>query len=209
MLMRRVIFYLANFHLRFKKIVFRFGSYAQNSSFAEYVHLDPFVSLYNCNLGGYTYVSRSTTIVNGRVGRYTSIGPECKIGLGRHPLQLLGTSPLFYNRKNKFNFSLRNVDFDELPLIDIGNDVWVGARVLVMSGCKIGDGAVIAAGSVVTKDVEPYSIVGGVPAKFIKKRFSDEEIDKLINLGWWTMNHLNLNDVLENVVDNVFDSKST
>lgn len=67
----------------------------------------------------------------------------------------------------------------------IGNDVWIGARAIILSGVKIGDGAIIAAGAVVTKDVEPYTIAGGVPAKPIRKRFTDEQIDALINLKWW------------------------
>lgn len=87
--------------------------------------------------------------------------------------------------------SMRNVIcfeklFDESsPKNIIGNDVWIGARAMILSGVKIGDGAVIAAGAVVTKDVEPYTIVGGVPAKPIRKRFTDEQIDALIKLKWW------------------------
>ena len=72
-----------------------------------------------------------------------------------------------------------------MHLAIIGNDVWIGSNVLLLPGISIGDGAIIAAGAVVTKDIEPYSIVGGVPAKEIRKRCSEEKIKKLIQLKWW------------------------
>lgn len=70
-------------------------------------------------------------------------------------------------------------------LITIGNDVWIGGRAIISRGVTIGDGAIIASGSIVTKDVEPYSIVGGVPAKVIRYRFTDQQIEKLEELQWW------------------------
>lgn len=83
-----------------------------------------------------------------------------------------------------------NAPFVNSPIRDnkpikIGNDVWIGANVIILPGVVIGDGAVLAAGAVVTKDVEPYSVVGGVPAKLIKKRFSDEMIEKFLKIKWW------------------------
>lgn len=71
--------------------------------------------------------------------------------------------------------------------IVIGNDVWIGRESIIMPGVKIGDGAIIAACSVVTKDVEPYSVVGGNPARFIKKRFNDELIELLLEFKWWDL----------------------
>lgn len=67
----------------------------------------------------------------------------------------------------------------------IGNDVWIGYDAMIMPGVKVGDGAIIASGAAVTKDIEAYSIVGGNPAQLIRKRFDDETIHKLINLAWW------------------------
>lgn len=67
----------------------------------------------------------------------------------------------------------------------IGNDVWIGHRATIMPGVKVGDGAIIASNATVTKDVEPYAIVGGNPARLIRKRFSDEQIERLLSIKWW------------------------
>ena len=87
----------------------------------------------------------------------------------------------------------------------IGNDVWIGHESTIMSGVKIGDGAVIAANSVVVKDVEPYTIVGGNPAKVIKKRFSDDIINNLLELKWWDWSNEKINENLNILCSNNFD----
>ena len=83
----------------------------------------------------------------------------------------------------------------------IGNDVWIGRESIIMPGVKIGDGAIIAAYSVVTKDVEPYSVVGGNPARFIKKRFNDELIELLLEFKWWDLSPEKLVAVLPLLCD--------
>ena len=88
---------------------------------------------------------------------------------------------------------------------NIGNDVWIGYKAMIMAGVTIGDGAIIAARSVVTKDVAPYSIVGGNPAKEIKKRFSKEQIDKLLALKWWDWDIEKITKNVQNLTDNKFD----
>lgn len=84
------------------------------------------------------------------------------------------------------SFADRNY-FEEFEKIGIGNDVWIGANVIILDGIEIGDGAVVAAGSVITKSVPPYAIVGGVPAKIIRYRFEKDKIEKLLILKWWDM----------------------
>ncbi|WP_290369666.1 CatB-related O-acetyltransferase [Peribacillus simplex] len=135
------------------------------------------------SIGDYSYVNDRSVIGSGKVGKFCSIGYNCQIGMPEHPLDFISTSPFTYGINNVFNFNPTWNDFNNPPII--GNDVWIGSNSVVLQGVTIGDGAVIAAGSIVTKDVEPYSVVGGVPAKQIKKRFSEEKIKALLELQWW------------------------
>lgn len=116
------------------------------------------------------------------IGRYTSIAEIYIIMGGNHHMDVT-TYPF------KVKFLEYNVENDNKPIkkILIGNDCWVSQGAVIIDGVSIGDGAIVGAGSVVTKDVEPYSIVVGNPARIVKKRFSDEEINVLRNLKYWTL----------------------
>lgn len=140
--------------------------------------------IFKSEISSYSYISPFSIIIDTFIGKYCSIGPGCRIGLGKHPLYGISTSPYFYND----NLFKKKNDSDFSP-VKIGNDVWVGANVLIMGGVTIGDGCVIGAGSVVTKDLEPYSIAIGVPAKIMKKRFSEKVINSLLESKWWDCEH--------------------
>lgn len=147
--------------------------------------------LNNVEVGSYTYVSRNCIIQNATIGRYCSISNDVMIGLGNHPMDKFSTSPIFYHFKNCLGLNVvgKNEDyFEDYKPITIGNDVWIGARVTIMDGVTIGNGACIAAGAVVTKDVPPYAIVAGVPAKIIRNRATEEEISKYSESKWWEKN---------------------
>jgi len=118
------------------------------------------------------------------IGKYCSLANNITFDLnGNHRYDTFSTFPFFELNLN--NKAPKNAIFKNEPII--GNDVWIGCGAIIKSGIKIGDGAVIASYSLVTKDVEPYSIVGGNPSKLIKKRFSDDIITELLELKWWDL----------------------
>ena len=128
------------------------------------------------------------------IGRYCSIAAGCSLGLQQHPTNFVLTSARqYFANCCGWDFHAGSVSLSDVPQerpgpTVIGNDVWVGANAIVMGGIKVGDGAIVAAGAVVTKDVPPYAIVGGVPAKIIRYRFDDETIRKLQELKLWDYN---------------------
>jgi virginiamycin A acetyltransferase len=144
------------------------------------VTIDPGVSI-----GDHSYVTVNGYIFSGEVGKYCSIGPYCMIGMPEHPLSYVSTSPAIYGPENIFRVAPSWNDFAKPP--QVGNDVWIGVNATILQGVKVGDGAVIAAGSVVVKDVPPYTIVAGVPAKVIKRRFDEDQIAYLQSLRWWDL----------------------
>lgn len=138
-------------------------------------------------VGAYSFISPGTVLDNTSVGRFCSIADHAIIGLPVHDPRLLSTSPVFTVRANPVKVSWADKDLRdyESPPVTIGHDVWVGTHAIIMGGITIGDGAVVAAGAVVTKDVPPYAIVGGVPARLIRYRFSPETISLIQQTAWW------------------------
>lgn len=153
-------------------------------------------SLTHSYIGFGSYLGENTQIVNTRIGRFTSIGPQVRCIFGKHPAEtFVSTHPAFFSMRKQAGFTFaREQCFKEfedpkdekgLYSILIGNDVWIGYGVHIMDGVSIGDGAIVAANSLVTKDVEPYSIVGGIPAKHIKYRFDESQRTSLLLSKWW------------------------
>lgn len=155
-------------------------------------------------LSGNVYIGFGSVVAAGKVGKYTfindyslidrnvsSIGSFCsiayntRIGLGGHPTDWVSTHPFAYQKK--YNFRMDDIPFESNTNTEtiIGNDVWIGANATILAGVKIGDGAIVGAHSLVTKDVEPYSIVIGSPARHLRSRFDDKTISALKDLKWW------------------------
>lgn len=175
-------------------------------TYEEFVVFDRF-----CNFEGENFFARKSNInssyfgfasytgVNARisntyVGRYTCIAPDVQIVTGTHPIgNFVSVHPCFYSERGAGFTYIKEQKFQEYKYADagnkfsviIGNDVWLGTAAKIMEGVTVGDGAVVAAGAVVTKDVPPYAIVGGIPAKVIKYRFPEDEIEYLLKLRWW------------------------
>lgn len=146
---------------------------------------------HGCNIGNYTFINSGTTLFpNTKMGKFCSIGKNCELGAFDHPTTWLSSSAIQYNLKLHFPDYID--DFEQKKIIRptetiFGNDVWVGSLAIVKRGLNIGNGAIIAGGSVVVKDVPPYAIVGGVPAKVLKYRFDEETINRLESIKWWDM----------------------
>lgn len=134
-------------------------------------------------IGAYSYIGDRSEIMNCKsIGRFVSISHDVKIGLENHKLFGISTSPVFYSKNRGWVDKDSN---DKVAPAVIENDVLISANAMVMSGVTIGTGAVVGAGAFVNKDVPPYAIVAGIPAKIIRYRFDETTIQRLLDSEWW------------------------
>ncbi|HEY3282047.1 MAG TPA: DapH/DapD/GlmU-related protein [Armatimonadota bacterium] len=162
------------------------GAGVVDSHLGDRVSVASRCSLVKCSLGDYSYVAPETLMREVSTGRFCSIGPRCLVGSAAHPITFVSTSPAFYTVTPPMGGSFADREhFGGAQPVVLGHDVWVGAHVLVRDGVKVGTGAVLAAGAVVVKDVPPYSVVGGVPARLIRMRFAEDRVERLLETRWW------------------------
>ena len=147
-----------------------YGKVGVNNKFARGCLL-----LEDAKIGSYNYIGSYTMINNAKIGNYCSIAPGVKIGQANHDITCFSTNS---------RFCVEKMELYTTPA-EIGNDVWVAANAEIMQGVKIGTGAVIGAGAIVTKDVPEYTIAVGVPARPLRKRLDEETIRKLKESRWW------------------------
>ena len=166
----------------------------QKNIFEGFNKIDSFSRIFNCYLGKYSYIGESCDFREIKIGRYCSFGARITCVLGQHPLNFISTHPFCYQKGIVLEKDIdykKNSDLEEKfksfagYKIIVENDVWIGNNVTIFSGVTIHTGAIIGSGAVVTKDVPPYAIVAGVPAKIIKYRFEEEIIEKLLESKWW------------------------
>ena len=169
---------IINNHLR-KKLL-------KNNKFNQTNHFPVGVNLSFTEWGQYSGCNKNCDIANTTIGNFTSIGPNVIIGPRNHIVSNFTTHDFIYTNKEHAYKDGRGGDgmFDGF-FNKIGNDVWIGANSIVLQGVEIGDGAVVAAGTIVSKSVPPYAVVGGVPASIIKFRFDQEIIVMLQNTNWY------------------------
>lgn len=203
---KKLIQILLRYPLRlFNKISFR--ATVVDSKIHKTVAIQPHANVRYSQIGRYTYISSRTGVIHAEVGSFCSIAANVSIGGGAHDLNAVSTSPVFNKGRNILKRNFAQIEFAPFKTTKIGNDVWIGNRSLVLQGVTIGDGAVVGAGAVVTKDVEPYTIVAGNPARVIRKRFDDETIARLLELRWWDMSEKELEKYAQSFDDpkNLFD----
>ncbi len=138
-------------------------------------------------MGRHSYCGYDCTILNTSIGAFCSIANNVKIGLASHPLEWVSTSSEFYGVENTIAGKLaKNIYQSFSHTTTVENDVWIAENVMIKAGVTIGTGAMIGMGSIVTKNVGPYEIWAGNPARCIRKRFDDKTIEALLATQWWT-----------------------
>jgi len=176
----------------------------QNCSLGRYTEIAGQTKLFESSLDDYSYVMERCDIIYCRIGKFANIGSEVRLNPGNHPMEWVSQHHFLYRRRL---FGMHEEDHESffnwrrLQQVQVGHDTWIGHRAIVMPGVTIGNGAVVAAGAVVTHDVPPYTIVAGVPAKPIRIRFPRSVWQSLEEIGWWDWDHATLRKRLEDFYD--------
>ena len=159
------------------------------------------VRFYRSSIGKYSYIGNNSFVADTEIGNFTSISTDCYIGGATHPLDWVSTSSVFHKWENIMKKNFARNEFEIFAKTTIGNDVWIGNRVMIKAGLTIADGAVVGMGSVVTKDIGPYEIWAGNPARFIRKRFDDETAENLRKTEWWNKSDEEIEKIAVNITE--------
>ena len=172
----------------------------RNTTFGAYVEIGEGVHLLNTEIGDYSYATRFCDIANASIGKFANIASFVRIGATDHPMRLASLHHFVYRSSWYWEDAEDDAAFfahRASRRIAIGHDVWIGHGAMVMPEVTVGHGAVIAAAAVCTRDVAPYTVVAGVPAKPVKRRLPESVAERMVALGWWHWSHERLRDALD------------
>ena len=158
----------------------------------RYTEVGAFTSLAQSAMDDYSYVVNNSEIIYTTIGKFCSIAAHTRINPGNHPMHRASQAHFTYRASAYFDGVEDDAEFfawRRSHPVSIGHDVWIGHGAIILPDRSIGTGAVIAAGAVVTKDVEPYTITVGSPAKPLRRRFDERTADRLQSLAWWNWEH--------------------
>lgn len=163
------------------------SSIIRDCNFGEYVEIASNNNIQESTIDSYSYTSENCQIIYSNIKKFVNIASYVRLNPSQHPMSWANQHHIQY-RKEMFGFGKDDdsfFDWRKEKKVEIGNDVWIGHNVVIMGGVTVSNGVVIGSSSVVTKDVPPYAIVVGNPAKIIKYRFDEESIKNLEDIAWW------------------------
>ncbi len=171
----------------------------RQATLGRYTEIGARTSFVESTMGDYSYVVNDSNIIYTTIGKFCSIAAMTRINPGNHPMQRASQSHFTYRASAYFDDAEDDAaffDWRRSTPVTIGHDVWIGHGAIILPGRSIGTGAVVAGGAIVTKDVAPYTIVAGNPAKVIRPRFAPAIAERLVALAWWSWEHARLRAAL-------------
>lgn len=176
----------------------------KNCTFGRYVELGTQCVAEETEIGDYTYLFGSNDVIYSAIGKFNSIATGVRLNPVQHPMRERAAAHHLTYRAAHYGLGEDDptiLDWRRQRRVVTGNDVWIGHNAVVMGGVTIGDGAVVAAGAVVTHDVRPYEIVGGVPARHLGWRYDEDTIAAMLRIRWWDWSHEELRERLKDIND--------